>query len=163
MIDRLELFSTGLLLAGVYTCLRTLICLLYEPLVRFVWQFNLGQLVAQNWPSLAQSTDQQRLSFLDALDGKSRTVISQWSFNPPTFGYLAHVYQSGLLIGLGAILFPEYVTPFLILMLSVVLLRGLLEILKSQNSWKTDAAWQLGNELLNIFAMFLSIRICGII
>lgn len=130
LVSRADLFSTALFCGGFYALCLVLLAVFYPFFAGMVWQHMIGPLLAKRWPSLAQSADRGRPSYLPTAPGQP-FVLSFGLFPAPLHDVTMGI-RDGFLLGVGVALMPDVVTPWV--------LTAILAVTMAKHAWRVSAA-----------------------
>lgn len=161
-MNPLDLLGTAVLAGGAYGSLRVLLTAIYPAAASYAWQFIVGPAVARRWPTLAQSAEQNRLSYLPLEAGQP--LVIRWGLLPPPIEDITQGLRDGLLLGVFVALVPDlFKAGMLTLLLGAVIAKGAWRIAKATGAWRTDyALWAL-KELLMYLAAVEAVRLTGLL
>jgi hypothetical protein len=130
LVSRADLFSTALFCGGVYALCLVLLAVFYPFFAGVVWQHMIGPVLAKRWPSLAQSADRARPSYLPTAPGQP-FVLSFGLFPAPLHDVTTGI-RDGFLLGVGAALMPDVVTPWVF--------TAILAVTMAKHAWRVSTA-----------------------
>ena len=147
LVSRADLFSTALFCGGFYALCLVLLAVFYPLLAGMVWQHMVGPVLAKRWPSLAQSAERGRPSYMPTVPGQP-FVLSFGLFPAPLHDVTTGI-RDGFLLGVGAALMPDVVTPWVFTaILAVTMAKHAWRISRAEGSVAVDRVIYAGKEVL---------------
>ncbi|KWW32339.1 MULTISPECIES: hypothetical protein [Cupriavidus] len=148
LVSRAELLRSAIYCGGIYALWRVLLTVLFPFFSGSLWQNAIGPFLVQRWPTLGQSEDQFRPSYLPTALGQP--YVASFGLFPPPLNDLTHGIRDGLLLGVFYALVPEIIQPsFLTLLLAFVVCKGLWRVTSATGAGATDRAiWAIREALM---------------
>jgi hypothetical protein len=139
MTNRMDLLSTALYCGGMYALWRVAWTVFFPFVSGSVWQNVIGPMVIQRYPSLGQSEDFSRPSYLPT--APDQPLVMSWGFFAVSIDELTGGIRDGMLLGVWCALLPEVAQPgFLTVILAFVIGKNVWRISLSTGAVKTDRA-----------------------
>ncbi len=147
LVSRADLFSTALFCGGFYALCLVLLAVFYPFFAGMVWQHMVGPVLAKRWPSLAQSAERGRPSYMPTAPGQP--FVLSFGLFPAPLNDVTTGIRDGFLLGVGAALMPDMVTPWVFTaILAVTMAKHAWRISTAQGSVAVDRVIYAGKEVL---------------
>ncbi|NIF40097.1 hypothetical protein F3J14_04110 [Burkholderia sp. Tr-862] len=157
LISRADLFSTAVLCGGVYALCLVLLAVFYPLVAGMAWQHLVGPVLVKRWPSLAQSADRGRPSYMPTEPGQP-FVLSLGLYPAPLHDVIAGI-RDGFLLGVGAAVMPDVVTPWVFTaILAVIVAKHAWRISNAEGAVAVDRVIYAGKEVLMYAFAILALR-----
>jgi hypothetical protein len=156
-----DLLGAAVLAGGVYGSLRVLLTVLYPAVASYAWQIVIGPEVARRWPTLVQSADQSRLSYLPS--EAEQPFVIRLGLLPPPIDDITQGLRDGLLLGVFVALVPDlFRAGMLTVLFGAVIGKGAWRVVNATGAWRTDNALWTAKELLMYFAAVKAVSLTGL-
>ncbi|KVD92940.1 hypothetical protein WS63_07855 [Burkholderia stagnalis] len=157
LVSRADLFSTALFCGGLYALCLVLLKVFYPFFAGVVWQHMIGPVLAKQWPSLVQSADRGRPSYLPTAPGQP-FVVSFGLFPAPLHDVTMGI-RDGFLLGVGAAVMPDVVTPWVFTaILAVTMAKHAWRVSNAEGAVAVDRVIYAGKEVLMYAFAILALR-----
>lgn len=157
MINRYDLFSTALYCGGLYALWRIVITVFYPFVSGSLWQNVFGPQIIARYPSLGQSADMSRPSYLPTEAGQP--LVMAWGVFAVSIDDLTQGIRDGLLLGVLYALLPDFIQPwFLTFLLAVVVFKAAWRVSTATGSVRTDRLIWAGREVLMYVGAILALQ-----
>ena len=113
--SRIDLLILALTCGGLYAAYRVVLTVCYPALSGMLWQHHIGPIVIRHWPTLGQSKDQHRPSYIP--QSPNHPYVRIWALLPAPIDDVTQGIRDGLLLGVLASLLPEIFSMYLVLWL----------------------------------------------
>ncbi|KVT01155.1 hypothetical protein WK47_25105 [Burkholderia ubonensis] len=157
VVSRADLFSTAVLCGGIYASFLVLLTVFYPLITGMAWQHVIGPALVTRWPSLAQSVDRGRPSYMPTEPGQPY-VLSLGLFPAPLYDVTTGI-RDGFLLGVGAAVMPDVVTPWVFTaILAVTVAKHAWRVSNAEGAVAVDRVIYGGKEVLMYAFAILALR-----
>lgn len=148
LVNRVDLLMSAVYCGGIYALWRIVLTVFYPFVSGSLWQNVLGPPLVAHIPSLGQSEDTSRPSYLPTEPGQP-LIMQFGGFFAVSIDDLTHGIRDGLLLGVLYALLPEiWNATVMTLLLFVVLGKWVWRISTSNGAGRTDRVIWAGREVL---------------
>lgn len=160
MEARLDLLTTALFAGCVYASLRVCLTAFYPAVVGYLWQFAIGPKIVSHYPSLGQSEDRDRLSYIPTRS--NQPFVISWGFLSPSGDDISHGLRDGFLLGVLVALVPElFQTSLLTFVFAFVFAKTAWRVSRATGALRTDKAMSGIKEILMFASAVFAIQVTG--
>lgn len=161
--SRIDLLLLALSCGGLYAAYRVVLTVIYPALAGMLWQHHIGPIAIRRWPTLGQSNDQNRPSYIP--QSPDHPYVRIWALLPAPIDDVTHGIRDGLLLGVLASLLPEVFSMFLVLwlVLLIVVAKHAWPLYRARGAVLTDRIVWAIKELLMFFGALWALHVTGIL